>query len=83
MYENKIPNEGLENETIREFYNLAVYDYEKGTDIEELKIILFDYEDKEMYLECAGISMAIEYIEFLITIELIKYINNIDDNERN
>ena len=46
-------------------------------------LVLFDYEDKEMYLECAGISMAIEYIEFLITIEIIKYINNIDDNERN
>ena len=82
MYENKLPNEGLENETIREFYNLAVYDYERGTEIDELKLILYDYEDKEMYLECAGIKLAIEYIEFIILIELIKYKNNIDDNER-
>ena len=83
MYENKIPNEGLENETIREFYNLAVYDYEQGTDLDELRLVLFDYEDKEMYLQCAVIKLAIEYIEFIMIIELIKYINNIDDNERN
>jgi len=82
MYENKIPNENLENETIREFYNLAIYEYEKGTELDELKIILYDYEDKEMYLQCAGIKLAIEYIEFIMIIELIKYINNIDDNER-
>lgn len=77
MYENKIPNE-----TIREFYNLAIYEYENGTELDELKIILYDYEDKEMYLECAGVKLAIEYIEFIMIIELIKYINNIDDNER-
>jgi len=82
MYEKRIPNENLENETIREFYNLAIYEYEKGTELDELKIILYDYEDKEMYLQCAGIKLAIEYIEFIMIIELIKYINNIDDNER-
>lgn len=71
MYENKLPNEGLENETIKEFYNLAVYDYEQGTDLDELRLVLFDYEDKEMYLECAGIHLAIEYIQFITLIEKI------------
>ena len=71
MYENKIPNEGLENETIKEFYNLAVYDYEQGTDLDELRLVLFDYEDKEMYLECDGIHLAIEYIQFITLIEKI------------
>ena len=68
---------------VKEFYNLALYDYEKGTDLEELKIILNDYEDKEMYLQCAGINLAIQYIEFLIYLEIIIYINEINDNATN
>ena len=54
--------------------NRILEDYEKGNDVDELKMIMYDYEDKELYLECEGIRLAIEYIEFL---ELIKEI--IDD----
>jgi len=61
-----------DKDLVKEFYNLALYDYEKGTDLEELKIILNDYEDKEMYLQCAGINLAI-----------IIYINEINDNATN
>lgn len=70
MYET----EGLKNDIIYQFYYIALYDYEKGNDVDELKLIMYDYEDKELYLECEGIRLAIEYIEFL---ELIKEI--IDD----
>jgi hypothetical protein len=42
-------------------------------DVDELKLILYEYEDKEMYLECEGINLAIEYIEFLQLIETILY----------
>ena len=72
-----------DKDLVKEFYNLALYDYEKGTDLEELKIILNDYEDKEMYLQCAGINLAIQYIEFLIYLEIIIYINEINDNATN
>jgi len=66
--------EGLKNDIIYQFYYIALYDYEKGNDVDELKMIMYDYEDKELYLECEGIRLAIEYIEFL---ELIQ--NIIDD----
>tara|TARA_R110000803_G_scaffold209609_1_gene279574 strand:- start:1016 stop:1240 length:225 start_codon:yes stop_codon:yes gene_type:complete len=56
---------GLKNSTINQFYQLAIYDYENGLSLEELNIILFEYEDNEMYLECAGVKLAIEYIEFI------------------
>ena len=72
-----------DKDLVKEFYNLALYDYEKGTDLEELKIILNDYKDKEMYLQCAGINLAIQYIEFLIYLEIIIYINEINDNATN
>ena len=72
-----------DKDLVKEFYNLALYEYEKGTDLEELKIILNDYEDKEMYLQCAGINLAIQYIEFLIYLEIIIYINEINDNATN
>ena len=72
-----------DKDLVKEFYNLALYDYEKGTDLEELKIILNDYEDKQMYLQCAGINLAIQYIEFLIYLEIIKHINKINDNSTN
>jgi len=65
-----------DKDLVKEFYNLALYNYEKGTDLEELKIILNDYEDKEMYLQCEGIKLAIEQIEFLQLIETIIYDNN-------
>ena len=67
MYET----EGLKNDIIYQFYYIALYDYEKGNDVDDLRIIMYDYEDKELYLECEGIRLAIEYIEFL---ELIKEI---------
>jgi hypothetical protein len=54
-----------------------LYDYEKGAELDDLRLLLYDYEDKEMYLECAGINLAIEQIEFLQLIETIIY-----DNER-
>lgn len=67
MYET----EGLKNDIIYQFYYIALFDYEKGNDVNELKLIMYDYEDKELYLECEGIRLAIEYIEFLELIQNI------------
>lgn len=73
----------LDKETVIEFYNLAIYEYEKGTNITELKSVLKEYETQQMYLECAGIKLAIEYIEFLLILQLIIYKNKINDNNTN
>ena len=70
----------LDKDTVIEFYNLALYEYEKGTNITELKLVLKEYETQQMYLECAGIKLAIEYIEFLLILQLIIYKNKINDN---
>ena len=70
----------LDKDTVIEFYNLALYEYEKGTNITELKLILNEYEKQQMYLECAGIKLAIEYIEFLLILQIIIYKNKINDN---
>lgn len=69
-----------DKDLVKEFYNLALYDYEKGTNITELKLVLKEYETQEMYLECAGVHLAIEYIEFLLILQLIIYKNKINDN---
>ena len=63
--------EGLKNDIIYQFYYIALYDYETGSDLLELRIILNDYQDKELYLECEGIRLAIEHIEFLQLIQKI------------
>ena len=73
----------LDKETVIEFYNLAIYEYEQGTNITELKSVLKEYETQQMYLECAGIKLAIEYIEFLLILQLIIYKNKINDNNTN
>ena len=70
----------LDKETVIEFYNLAIYEYEQCTNITELKSVLKEYETQQMYLECAGIKLAIEYIEFLLILQLIIYKNKINDN---
>ncbi len=53
------------NDIINQYYHLAINDYINGLELEELQIILFEYEKKEMYLECAGIQRAIEYIKLM------------------
>lgn len=72
-----------DKDLVKEFYNLALYDYEKGTNITELKLVLKEYETQQMYLECAGLHLAIEYIEFLLILQLIIYKNKINDNNTN
>ena len=69
---------GLKDEIIYQYYYIALYDYEKGVEVEELKNILQDYKDKELYLECEGIRLAVEHIEFLQLINTI-----INENRRN
>ena len=53
-------SEGLSNKTINEYFMLTLYEIEQGTLYEDIEKMLKEYEDREMYLECAGINKAIK-----------------------
>jgi len=56
---------------IDEYYLLVIYEVEKGESLEDMQFMLKEYEDKEMYLECAGIHKAIDHITFFAICEII------------
>ena len=68
-------SKGLKNEIIREYHELTLYEFENGLSIEDIQFMLDEYQDKEMYLECAEIHTAIEWIKFNILTNVIKIID--------
>ena len=60
------------NDKATEHYNITLYEIEQGTSIEEIRLILKEYEAEELYEECQGIHLAIEIVSFNVLIELIK-----------
>ena len=67
-------NKRFKNKIIKEYYDLTLYEIENGLTIEEAQIMLSDYESKEMYLECAGILTAIEWVKFALLVSVIKIV---------
>ena len=49
-----------------EYFNLSMYDLEDGLSIDDLRNLLQEYENNEMYWECAGIQKAIDQMTFRI-----------------
>lgn len=49
-----------------EYFNLSMYDLEDGMSIDDLRNLLQEYENNEMYWECAGIQKAIDQMTFRI-----------------
>lgn len=49
----------MNKETIREFYLLALIDFQNGVSMDEMYKTLKMYEDLEDYEACAGIQKAI------------------------
>ena len=52
--------------TKEEYYNLAMYDLEDGMSINDLRNLLEEYENQELYWECAGIQKAIDHMSFML-----------------
>lgn len=50
-------------EKIQDFYLASLEDILEGVDIKELEYILKDFEDEEMYEECAGVKKALDFIK--------------------
>ena len=67
-------NKGFKNKIIQEYYDLTLYEIENGLTIEEVQIMLREYESNEMYLECAGILTAIEWVKFALLVSVIKIV---------
>jgi hypothetical protein len=60
------------NDIATEHYNITLYEIEQGMTIEQIRLILKEYEAEELYEECQGIHLAIEIVSFNILMELIK-----------
>ena len=52
------------NKVMKEFYLLALIDFQNGVSMEEMYKTLKMYEDLEDYEACAGIIKAIKEIEY-------------------
>jgi hypothetical protein len=84
---------GLLNEIINEYFQIALFEFEKGASFEEVEEMLSVYEQAELYLECEGIKLAIDYTKFFHLVTIVRLtnqneINNIkiikyERNERN
>jgi len=60
------------NDIATEHYNITLYEIEQGTSIEQIRLILKEYEAEQLYEECQGIHLAVEIISFNILTQLIK-----------
>lgn len=49
-----------------EYFNLAMYDLEDGMSINDLRNLLKEYENQQLYWECAGIQKAIDHMSFML-----------------
>lgn len=49
-----------------EYFNLAMYDLEDGMSISDLRSLLKEYENQQLYWECAGIQKAIDHMSFML-----------------
>ncbi len=53
----------IQEEVIKNFRDATLLDIAQGIDIEEIRYILKRYEERELYLECAGIKQALDFIK--------------------
>jgi thiamine monophosphate kinase len=51
---------------VEEYYLSALQDLSDGLLISDLREIMNDFEEHELYIECAGIKKAIDLIEKII-----------------
>ena len=68
-------NDGLSNSIIAEYFLLTMYELDKGTSLEEIESLLEEYEERELYWECAGIYNALEYYKFNLSVDLANMLN--------
>jgi len=55
----------LNKELIDEFYYMAMYDLAHEVTKQDLRLLMLEYERKEMYEQCAGIKRALDTYTFI------------------
>ena len=55
-----------------EHYNLALFEYEQGMALEELREVIKHYEDLEQFEICQGVHLAVVVIRFHILFDEAK-----------
>jgi len=77
IYNNKrLKYDGIKNPIIYDYYLLTLYEIENGSHVSDITRMLKEYEDQELYYECAGIWKALDHYQFLILYSLIEYFDN-------
>tara|TARA_R100000734_G_C3218802_1_gene31123 strand:+ start:103 stop:405 length:303 start_codon:yes stop_codon:yes gene_type:complete len=71
---------GLLNEIINEYYDIALYEMENGATFSEIEAMLKTYQDAELYLECEGIKIALDYSKFWLLTIIVRMTNQKEIN---
>ena len=71
---------GLLNEIINEYYEIALYEMENGATFSEIEAMLKTYQDAELYLECEGIKIALDYSKFWLLTIIVRMTNQKEIN---
>lgn len=71
---------GLLNEIINEYYDIALYEMENGATFSEIEAMLKTYQDAELYLECEGIKIALDYSKFWLLTIIVRMTNQEEIN---
>jgi len=50
----------MEEHKIHTFYVAALTDILQGIELKEIESVMFDFEEEELYEECAGIKKALD-----------------------
>ncbi len=66
----------MNKKKIEEYYLLTLIDIIEGIEVEELKEIIKEFEDEELYEQCAGMQKAIKAVSFMSINEIKKTIND-------
>ena len=60
-----------------EAFAMTLYDIAQGESLENMRMVLTDYEEREEFEICAGIHLAIEVSSFLKLTEVVEeYLEN-------
>lgn len=67
------------NNVKNDFYKMAILDLENGSSMDDMRLLLKEYEEREMYEACAGIHKAINNARFWTLLNLTQEKKDLQD----